>query len=87
MTLTTDPTDGYQVLQFTSAIPFSTTETGTDNYNNPPGTYKIRYIEVTGTALVTLLAQKQNANATACWNFQFLNSAGATTQPSVSYCR
>jgi uncharacterized protein (TIGR03437 family) len=87
MTLTTDPTDGYQVLQFTSAITFKTNETGTDSYSNPPGTYKIRYIELTGTALATQLALKPNSNATACWNFQFLNSAGATTQPTVTYCK
>jgi uncharacterized protein (TIGR03437 family) len=87
MTLTTDPTDGYQVLQFTSAIPFTTTETGTDSYTNKPGTYKIRYAEVTGTALAALLALKQNAGSTACWNFQFVDSSGNTTQPSVSYCK
>ena len=50
MTLTTDP-DGYQVLQFTSARQFNTTETGQDSYPNPPGTYRIRYKQVTGDAL------------------------------------
>jgi uncharacterized protein (TIGR03437 family) len=87
MTLTTDPTDGYQVLQFTSALPFTTTETGSDSYTNSPGTYKIRYKQVTGSALAALLALQQNAGATVCWNFQFLNSSGATTQPTVSYCK
>jgi uncharacterized protein (TIGR03437 family) len=87
MTLTTDATDGYQVLQFTSAIPFTTTETGTDSYANKAGTYKIRYAQVTGGALASLLALKQNAGATACWNFQFVDSSGNTTQPTVSYCR
>jgi hypothetical protein len=87
MTLTTDPTDGYQVLQFTSAIPFTTTETGTDSYANPPGTYQIRYKQVTGDALTALLALPQNAGATACWNFEFVDSNGKTTQPSVSYCK
>ena len=87
MTLTTDPTDGYQVLQFTSDRPFVTNETGSDSYNNPPGTYQIRYKQVTGSALAALLALKQNTNATACWNFEFTNSSGATTQPSVSYCK
>jgi hypothetical protein len=86
MTLTT-AADGYQVLQFTSAIPFTTTETGTDSYNNAPGTYLIRYKEVLGTALQTLLAQPQNANASACWNFEFEDSTGKTTQPAVSYCK
>jgi len=87
MTLTTDPTDGYQVLQFTSAIPFTTTETGSDSYSNPAGTYKIRYKQVTGDALAALLALKQNAGASACWNFQFVDSTGKTTQSTVSYCR
>jgi uncharacterized protein (TIGR03437 family) len=87
MTLTTDATDGYQVLQFTSAIPFKTNETGADSYANPAGTYTIRYKQVTGTELDALLAQRQNAGATVCWNFQFVNSAGATTQPTVSYCK
>lgn len=87
MTLTTDPSDGYQVLQFTSPTSFTTTETGSDSYPNPPGTYKIRYIQVTGAALEALLAMKQNANATACWNFEFVDGNGNTTQPSISYCK
>jgi phosphatidylethanolamine-binding protein (PEBP) family uncharacterized protein len=87
MTLTTDPSDGYQVLQFTSPVSFNSTETGTDSYANAPGTYKIRFKQVTGTALATLLSQSQNKGATACWNFEFQNSSGTTTQPSVSYCK
>jgi phosphatidylethanolamine-binding protein (PEBP) family uncharacterized protein len=87
MTLTTDATDGYQVLQFTSARNFTTTETGTDSYANAPGSYKIRYKTVTGSALATLLATPQNATKTACWNFQFTTASGATTQPTISYCR
>lgn len=86
MTLTTDAADGYQVLQFTSARTFTTTETGNDSYTNLAGTYKIRYKPVTGSALSALLVGA-NANKTACWNFQFVNNAGATTQPSISYCR
>ena len=88
MTLTTDDADGYQVLQFTSAINFQTTETGTDSYPNNPGTYRIRYKQLTGDALAAALAQsRQNANATVCWSFQFVNSSGVTTQPAVTYCR
>ena len=87
MTLTTDSSDGYQVLQFSSAIPFTTSETGTDKYANAPGTYKIRYKQVTGSDLPGLLSQRQNANASACWNFQFADSGGRTTQPAVSYCK
>ena len=87
MTLTTDATDGYQVLQFTSALRFTTNETGSDSYVNQPGTYKIRYKQVSGTDLVALLGQRQNANATTCWNFQFTDGNGAATQPTVSYCK
>ena len=86
MTLTTD-TDGYRALQFTSSIPFRSTETGSDSYTNAPGPYKIRYKQVTGADLDALLALRPNANATACWNFQFLNGGGATSQPSISYCK
>jgi phosphatidylethanolamine-binding protein (PEBP) family uncharacterized protein len=85
MTLTTDTNDGYQVMQFTSAEPFTTTETGTDSYSNAPGTYKIRYKAATGAELTTLLAS--NPGKTACWNFQFTSGAGVTTQPAVAYCR
>ncbi len=84
MTMTTD-TDGYQVIQFTSAINFTATETGTDRYPNPPGTYKIRYKQVTDDELIPLLAQRPNT--TSCWLFEFTNSGGTTTQPSVSYCK
>ena len=87
MTLTTDLTDGYQVLQFISAAPFTTNEAGSDAYRNAPGTYRIRYKEVTGSALASLLALRQNANATACWNFQFTDSSGNPTQPDVTYCK
>jgi phosphatidylethanolamine-binding protein (PEBP) family uncharacterized protein len=87
VTLTTDPGDGYQVLQFTSAVSFTTTENGADRYPNAPGTYRIRYKAVTGPALEALLALPQNAGKATCWNFQFVSSAGATTQPTTSYCR
>jgi phosphatidylethanolamine-binding protein (PEBP) family uncharacterized protein len=87
MTLTTDGTDGYQVLQFTSAASFVTTETGSDGYSNPAGTYKVRFKAVTGTMLTNLLAQPKNAGKTACWNFQFVSAAGTVTQPEIAYCR
>jgi YHYH protein/Phosphatidylethanolamine-binding protein len=78
-------TDGYQVLQFNSAQAFNSTATGTDNYANAAGSYKIRYKALAGTTLSTALAA--NAGKTACWEFQFTTTAGATTQPTVSYCR
>ncbi len=90
MTLSADATDGYQVLQFSSARAFTSTETGTDSYANAAGTYRIRYKPVTGSALVTLLASSQNTGKTACWNFQFsqvTNGSSTLTQPTVAYCR
>lgn len=87
MTLTTDPADGYSVLQFSSAKTFVTTENGSDSYSNAAGTYKIRYKPVTGTALASLLALAQNSGKTMCWSFQFTSAAGTTTQPTTSYCR
>ena len=87
MTLTTDATDGFQVLQFSSSRSFQTTETGTDSYANAAGSYRIRYQAISGTALTTLLAQTANANKTECWTFQFTTSTGTLTQPTTSYCR
>lgn len=87
MTLKTDPADGYQVLEFSSARTFTTNETGSDSYVNAPGTYRIRYKPVTGTELSTLLAQNGNKGKTACWNFQFLNAGGTASQPTLAYCR
>ena len=86
MTLT-EASDGYQVLQFTSPQSFTATETGSDSYFHAAGTYKIRFTQVTGTALITLLAQSANAGASACWNFEFTDSNGNTNQPAVSYCK
>ena len=87
MTLSTDAADGWQVLQFQSDRPFTSTETGSDSYANTAGAYRIRYRAVTGTELTTLLAQRQHAGKSQCWNFQFTTGAGLTTQPAVSYCR
>ncbi len=89
MTLVTDSTDGYQVLQFNSAVAFTSTETGVDQYANAAGTYRIRYKAISGAALTTLLAQTVNLDKTACWNFQFVSGATGTTttQPTVSYCK
>jgi phosphatidylethanolamine-binding protein (PEBP) family uncharacterized protein len=87
MTLANDPTDGYDVLQFTSGRTFVTTENGTDSYSNAAGTYRIRYKALSGSALTAALATAQNAGKSACWSFQFQSSAGATTQPTINYCR
>jgi hypothetical protein len=87
MSLTTDPMDGYQVLQFSSAVSFTTTETGADSYANPPGVYRIRYKQLSGAALTAALAAGNNSNKTACWNFIFTDTNGNTTQPSITYCR
>ena len=90
MTLTTDARDGYQVLQFQTAQPFTSTETGSDSYEQPAGTHRIRYKPITGEALATLLAQPEHAGRSACWDFQFTDGTqgtGQPTQPRVSYCR
>ena len=87
MTLSTSAADGYQVLQFTSAITFNSTATGTDNYTNAPGSYRIRYKALAGADLAAALALSANTGKTACWNFQFTTAAGTSTQLSVSYCR
>jgi len=83
MTLST-ASDGYQELQFTSATSFVATETGTDSYTNSAGTYKIRYKQLSGSDLVTALASRTGSSL--CWSFQFVNSAGTTTQAAVTYC-
>lgn len=87
MTLTTDSADGYQVLQFSSAVSFTTNETGSDSYVNPAGTYRIRYKALSGTALTNALASGNNSGKSACWNFIFTDGNGSTTQPTVTYCR
>lgn len=87
MTLTTDAADGYRVLQFTSGISFTTNETGSDSYTNPPGNYRIRYKPLSGSALTTALAAAGNAGKTACWNFVFTDTSGNSTQPTINYCR
>ncbi len=87
ITLSTSALDGYQVLQFTSASAFTSTETGSDSYSNAAGTYRIRYKALAGTDLSAALALAANTGMTACWNFQFTSVAGVTSQPTVSYCR
>jgi phosphatidylethanolamine-binding protein (PEBP) family uncharacterized protein len=87
MTLTSDATDGYQVLQFSASRSFTSTATGTDSYTNAAGTYRIRFKPVTGAALASLLATNQHSGKSACWNFQFTSGVGSTTQPTIFYCR
>jgi len=86
MTLTM-ASDGYEELRFTSALNFITTETGTDRYANAPGTYRIRYRQLTGAELLAQLQQSRNVNKAACWSFQFNTDAGASSQPDFIYCR
>ena len=85
MTMATDA-EGYQVVQFTSAIRFTTNETGMDSYANAPGTYKIRYKQVTGDALTALLVGRY-ASSTTCWNFEFFGPGGGASQPAIAYCK
>ena len=85
--VTLDATDGYQVMSFSSNMPFTTTVTGSDSYANTKGAYSIRYKQLSGTELSTALAS--NSGKTACWTFKFNATAGVTTpaQPSTTYCR
>ena len=87
MTLSTDPSDGYAVLQFTSAKTFVTNEVGNDSYTNLAGTYKIRYKALSGADLAAALAVTKNVGKSMCWAFQFQNASGTTTQPNITYCR
>ena len=87
MTLSTDSTDAYQVLEFTSDKSFTSSENGKDSYANAPGTYKIRYKTLADTDLETALAKTENKGKTSCWSFQFKNSAGGSNQPDVIYCK
>ncbi|MFG6467605.1 YHYH protein [Roseateles sp. BYS87W] len=86
MTLATEAATGAQVLQFTSARSFTTTATGSDSYANTPGTYRIRYVALSGTELETQLALPAHQGRSACWRFEFSTSAGVATQPATVYC-
>lgn len=56
-------------------------------YTYQPGTYQIRYIQMTGSALQAQLALAPNKGKSACWNFEFQDTTGNTTQPNIAYCR
>ncbi len=77
--------DDYQVMNFKSAQAFTTNTIGTDSYANAPGSYNIRFKQLLDAELSAALVK--NAGKTACWNFQFTDSAGKATQPSTTYCR
>lgn len=85
--LTTDHSDGYQVLEFTAERSFVSTETGKDSYANAAGTYNIRYKALTDSDLEAALSKAENKGKSACWAFQFKNVSGSTTQPDVVYCK
>jgi hypothetical protein len=87
MSLSTDIADAYQVLEFTTDKSFVSTETGKDSYSNTAGTYKIRYKALADDALQAALSKTENKGKSLCWAFQFKNSAGASSQPDVIYCK
>jgi phosphatidylethanolamine-binding protein (PEBP) family uncharacterized protein len=87
MAMTTDASDGYQVVQFDTVRPFTSTATGADRYEQAAGTHRIRFKPITGTALAALLAQGEHAGKSACWDFQFTDGGGTATQPNMVYCR
>lgn len=87
MTLRRDASTGEQVLRFSSNRAFTTTETGADSYLQSPGAHQIRYRPLKGQELETALALPAHRNHSACWAFEFRTEGGATTQPSITYCR
>lgn len=87
MTWRSDAASGQQVLQFSSAKSFTTTENGADSYVNVAGNYQIRYRRLAGDELVSALASQTSKSSVACWEFQFTTVAGASTQPKTLYCR
>jgi len=52
-----DPSNLFQVLSFSSARSFVTTESGSDSYSNAAGNYLIRFQQLSGDALMSALAQ------------------------------
>lgn len=88
MTLSTD-SNGYSVLQFSSASSFNTTPDNSNAYTtiNPAGAYKILYKQMVGSSLTTELAKAANSGKTACWEFIFQNNAKANSQPSMNFCK
>ncbi len=83
----TGPVDGMQTLQFTSSQSFTTTATGSDSVVNKAGSYQIRYTPLSGVDLVAALALSANKGKSSCWRFEFLTTAGASSQPAQIYCR
>jgi phosphatidylethanolamine-binding protein (PEBP) family uncharacterized protein len=83
MSLSSDANTGQQVLQWTSANSFTTSDGS--SYNNPAGTYQIRYVALSGAALESALSSR--AGKTACWRFEFTNSIQVSSQPTAVYCR
>jgi hypothetical protein len=83
----TGAVDGMQTLQFTSSQSFTTTATGSDSVVNKAGAYQIRYTPLSGVDLVAALALSANKGKSSCWRFEFLTTAGATSQPAQTYCR
>lgn len=90
MTLSSNNTSGYTLLEFTSASTFNTTPDNSSTYStvNPSGTYQIQYKSIAGSALTEILALTQNKGKTACWEFQFLNKTlSKSSQPTEYFCK
>ncbi len=83
MSLSSSPTTGQKTLEWSSSSSFTTTDGA--SYTNPPGTYQIRYVALSGAELEAALSGR--VGKTACWRFQFTNSSQANSQPSAVYCR
>lgn len=90
MTLNTNNSEGYSVLEFTSNSSFNTTPDNSSNYStiNVSGTYQVLYKPLSGVALTNLLMLPANKGKTACWEFQFLNkSTNKPSQPTANFCK
>jgi hypothetical protein len=87
MTLSTDSSDAFQVLTFTTEKSFVSTETGKDSYSNMAGSYKIRYKALEGSELELALTKAENKGKSVCWAFQFKTATDSSNQPDVTYCK
>lgn len=83
MSLTSNPTTEQKTLEWSSSSNFTTSDGA--SYNNPPGTYQIRYVALSGAELEAALSGRPGK--TACWRFQFTNSSQVDSQPPAVYCR
>jgi len=69
--LTSNPTTEPKTLEWSSSSNFTTSNGA--SYNNPPGTYRIRYVALSGAELEAALSGRPGK--TACWRFRVYQTA------------